>query len=139
MNKTMISIKVLRDEITGALQGICDKIYKQDRPTSVAKRLNSYLVVSFPSAIVNREIDPRGAYNDFTTTLLIEVYVRDKMSASNPIAIDEDSMDDKVTKVLGRFPIDTEHLLATRPEEALEDNDDSGFHVTLIRARLRTK
>lgn len=121
------------------MQGICDKVYRQDRPTSVAKRMNSYIVVSFPSAVVNEETDPRGTYNDFTTTLFVEVYVRDKMTASNPVALDEDAMEEKVSQVLGKFPICTPHLLATRPTVVLEDNDDSGFHVTYIRARLRTK
>lgn len=134
----MISTGTIRNDVMKSLRGICDEIHR-DRPTSVAKRLSSYIVVSLPSDIVNEELDPRGTYNDFTTTLLVEVYVRDKMSASNPVAIDEGLMDEKVAKVLERFPIDTDHIFATRPTVALQDNDGSGFHVTLIRARVRTK
>lgn len=92
-----------------------------------------------PSPIVNNELDPSGAYNDFTTTLLLEVYVRDNMSASNPVSMNMKVMDEKVGKVLKIFPIDTNTIFATRPEIVLNDNDGSGFHVTLIRARLRTK
>lgn len=135
----MISIKTLYYDIARVAKDICDKTYYQDRPTSVDKRLDNYLVISLPSNIVNQEVDPNGGYHDYTTTVLIEVYVRDKMSASNPVGIDLKTMDEKVTKVMKLFPIDTDNIFVTRPEIVLDDNDDSGFHVTLIRARLRTK
>lgn len=135
----MVSLKTLFYDIAGAVKGVCDKTYYQDRPTSIDKRVNSYLVVSLPSNVVNNELDPSGAYNDYTTTVLLEVYVRDKMSASNPVAMDVKNMDEKVGKVLKSFPIDTDSIFVTRPEIVMQDNDDSGFHVTLIRARLRTK
>lgn len=135
----MVSVKDLYYSVAEAVKKICDKTYYQDRPTSVDTTINSYLVISLPSAIENNELDPSGAYNDYTTTLLIEVYVRDRMSASNPIGINLQVMDEKVKKVLEKFPIDTAKIYVTRPEIVMQDNDESGFHVTLIRARLRTK
>lgn len=135
----MVSIKTLYYDIARVVKEVCDKTYYQDRPTSVDKRLDSYLVISLPSNIVNQELNPNGDYNDYTTTVLLEVYVRDLMSASNPVGIDLKTMDEKVKKVMSLFPIDTENIFVTRPEVVLDDNDDSGFHVTLIRARLRTK
>lgn len=135
----MVSLKNLYYTVAGVVKDLCDKTYYRDRPKSVDKKVNSYLVISFPSRIVNNEQDPRGSYRDYTTTLLIEVYVRDKASASNPGAIDLKTMDEKVSAVLEKFPLSTDGMLVTRAEVVMDDNDDSGFHVTLIRAKVRTK
>lgn len=135
----MVSLKAMYYAVAATVKGVCERTYYRDRPKSVEAKVSSYLVISFPSAVVNRELDPRGTYNDYSTTLLLEVYVRDQQSASNPTAIDLKAMDEKVSAVLRRFPIDSDVLLATRPEIVMDDDDDSGFHVTLIRARVRTK
>ena len=135
----MMSVKDMYYSLAGAVKGICDKTYYQDRPTSIDERIDSYAVISLPSAIVNNELDPSGSYNDFTTTVLLEVFVRDNMSACNPIGINLKVMEEKVQKIVKIFPIDTDTIFVTRPEIVMQDNDGSGFHVTLIRARLRTK
>ena len=135
----MISIKALYYGIAKAVNGICDKGYYQDRPTSVADRPYSYIVVHFPSSIYNNEIGQNGEYRDFDTTVQLEVYVRDKMSSENPIGIDVLTMDAKVKDVLSRFPISTSDFSVTRPMITLQTNDDSGFHVTIIQGRLKTK
>ena len=135
----MISIKALYYGIAKAVSGICDKGYYQDRPTSVADRPDSYVVIHFPSSIYNNEIGQNGEYGDFDTTVQLEVYVRDKMSAENPIGIDVSTMDEKVKRILSRFPISTSDFSVTRPMITLQTNDDSGFHVTIIQGRLKTK
>lgn len=135
----MISIKALYYGIAKAVSGICDKGYYQDRPTSVADRPDSYVVIYFPSSIYNNEIGQNGEYRDFDTTVQLEVYVRDKMSAENPIGIDVSTMDEKVKRILSRFPISTTDFSVTRPMITLQTNDDSGFHVTIIQGRLKTK
>lgn len=135
----MVIIKQLYYGIASVVKGICDKTYYQDRPSSVDERLGSYLVISFPSAIVNNELSPDGSYNDYTTTVLLEVYVRDKMCASNPTGIDLAAMETKLSALLKSFPIDDKHFYVTRPELVMQSNDNSGFHVAVIRAKLRTK
>ena len=135
----MISIKALYYGIAKAVSGICDKGYYQDRPTSVADRPDSYVVIHFPSSIYNNEIGQKGEYRDFDTTVQLEVYIRDKMSAENPIGIDVSTMDEKVKRLLSRFPISTSDFSVTRPMITLQTNDDSGFHVTIIQGRLKTK
>lgn len=135
----MVSLKTLFYDIAGKVKDVCDKTYYQDRPTSVDRKINSYLVISMPSSIVNQELNPNGEYNDYTTTVLLEVYVRDKMSSQNPVGVDIKLMDEKVMKILSLFPIDTDKIYVTQPQIVIQDNDDSGFHVTLIRAKLRTK
>lgn len=135
----MVSLKTLFYDIAGKVKDVCDKTYYQDRPTSVDRKINSYLVISMPSSIVNQELNPNGEYNDYTTTVLLEVYVRDKMSSQNPVGVDIKLMDEKVMKILSLFPINTDKNYVTQPQIVIQDNDGSGFHVTLIRAKLRTK
>ncbi len=134
----MVSIKDLYYGVAGMVKGVCDKTYYQDRPTSVEGKVDSYLVISLPSALVNRELDPSGAYG-LHTTLLLEVYTRDRVSASNPVAVNIPLMDEKVKAVLSLFPMDTKSFLAARPEVVMQTGDSTGFHMTLIRARLTTK
>lgn len=135
----MIRVKTIYYDIAGVVKNICDKTYYQDRPTAIDSKIGSYLVISLPSDIKNNELNPSGEYNDYSTTVLLEVYVRDKMSAQNPIGIDLKTMDEKVNAVMTIFPIDTANIQVTRPEIAMQSNDGSGFHITLIRAKLRTK
>lgn len=135
----MIRVKTIYYDIAGVVKNICDRTYYQDRPTAIDSKIGSYLVISLPSDIKNNELNPSGEYNDYSTTVLLEVYVRDKMSAQNPIGIDLKTMDEKVNAVMAIFPINTLNIQVTRPEIAMQSNDDSGFHITLIRAKLRTK
>ena len=57
----MISIKTLYDDMGKAVQGICKRVYPRNRPKSVDSRLDSYIVVSFPSLMYNNEIDDKGS------------------------------------------------------------------------------
>lgn len=77
----MVSIKTLYFDVGNAMKGICDKLYSRSRPKAVDTKINSYIVVYFPSSIYNNEMNSSGVYNDFTTTAQIELYVRDKASA----------------------------------------------------------
>ena len=134
----MVSVKELYYGVAGIVKEVCDKTYYQDRPTSIDGKVDSYLVISLPSALASREIDPSGAYGHHTT-LLLEVYVRDRVSASNPVAVNIPLMDEKVNAVLSLFPMDTKPFLAVRPEVVMQTSDSTGFHMTLIRAKLTTE
>ena len=135
----MVSIKTLYYGIAKAVKGICDKGYYQNRPKSVTDRPDSYIVISFPSTIYNNEIGQRGEYNDFSTTVMLEIYVRDKMSAGNPVEMNLNVMDEKVTAVMNVLPLDSPQFRVSHPRITLQTADDSGFHVTFIQADLRTK
>ena len=135
----MVSLKTLYYGIAKAVSGICDKGYYQDRPASVTDRPDSYIVVSLPSAVYNNELGERGEYNDFSTTVVLEVYVRDFVSASNPNGMDVKKMDEKVDAVLKLFPINTKDFKINKPQITLQTSDKSGFHVTFIQAQLTTK
>lgn len=103
----MVSIKTLYFDVGNAMKGICDKLYSRSRPKAVDTKINSYIVVYFPSSIYNNEMNSSGVYNDFTTTAQIELYVRDKASARNPNTFDVSSVDEKVQEIMDRFPIST--------------------------------
>ena len=135
----MVSLKTLYYGIAKAVNGICDKGYYQDRPASVTERPDSYIVISLPSAVYNNELGERGEYNDFSTTVVLEVYVRDFVSASNPNGMDVKKMDEKVDAVLKLFPINTKDFKINKPQITLQASDKSGFHVTFIQAQLTTK
>ena len=124
-----------------AVDGICDKRYLKDRPKSVpvTERPDSYIVINAPFTIYNNEISDNGSYNDYTTTVQLEIYVRDNVTAYNPNEFNVIAMSDKVGKVLSLFPIITKHYTVTRPIVTLQTGDGDGFSVTIIQGFLRTK
>lgn len=136
-----MNIKELYQGLWNTVDGICDKRYLKDRPKSVLvnERPDSYIVISMPYAIYNNEIGDSGVYNDFTTTVQIEIFVRDKVSPKNPNEFNVLSMSDKVDKVMKLFPITTERFTVTRPRVTMQDGDGDGFSVTIIQGFLRTR
>ena len=136
-----MNIRELYQGLWNTVDGICDKRYLKDRPKSVLvnERPDSYIVISMPYAIYNNEIGDSGVYNDFTTTVQIEIFVRDKVSSKNPNEFNVLSMSDKVDKVMKLFPITTERFTVTRPRVTMQDGDGDGFSVTIIQGFLRTR
>ena len=49
----MISIKTLYYDVGNAVKGVCDRVYAHDRPKAVSDRPDGYIVVTFPSMILN--------------------------------------------------------------------------------------
>lgn len=122
-----------------AVKGICDKVFLLDRPESTSDELNSFIVISLPSAIRNNEMDDAGESDDYSTTAWFEVYVRDKVSSKNINAVDINIISEKVQKVKALFPINAEHCVIYDPDELMTDSDGKQFHLTYIRAKIRTK
>lgn len=135
----MIDIKSIYYDIGNAVKGICDKTYAKNRPKSIDEAVGSYIVVFMPSVIRNTEISDSGEYNAYATTVQIEIYVRDKASASNANGFVLKDMDEKIKKVLKLFPIVTDNIVVTHPQITMQDDDGDGFSVTIIQGRLRTK
>lgn len=135
----MISIKTLYFDVGNAMKGVCDRVFPRNRPKAVDKKINSYIVVFFPSSIYNNEMNSDGVYNDYSTTLQLEVYVKDKVSAENPNTLDVAQVDEKVKAVMDKFPISTKNLIVSNPRITLQTDDGAGFSVTIIQGRLRTK
>lgn len=135
----MVDINQIYSDLGKALKGICGRVYPKNRPKAAGTKTDSYIVVSVPYTIRNNEMNYDGSYNYYTTTIQIEVYVRDKASSENPNGFSPSEMDKKVKAVLERFPISTDSIIVTRPNVAIQADDGSGFSVTIIQGRLRTK
>ena len=135
----MVDIKTLYYDIGNAVKGICDKVYPRSRPKSIDTKIDSYIVVYFPSAIYNNEISNNGSYSDYTTTAQIAVYVRVTVSSSNPNGFNVAKVEKVVKQVLDKFPISTDNILVSNPQITLQADDGNGFSATIIQGRLRTK
>ena len=134
-----MNIKDMYYDVGNAVKGVCDRVYAHDRPKAVSDRPDSYIVVYFPSVILNNEMNSEGTFNDYTTTAQIEIYVRNKVSAKNPGAFDVAAMNDKVSAVLKRFPIATDNIIVMKPRVTLQTDDGDGFSVTIVQGQLRTR
>lgn len=126
-------------DVGKVVKGVCDKVYAKNRPKSVDEKVGSYIVVRLPSGIYNEEIGADGSYNDYTTILQIEIYVRNVTSRQSPNGFALQQMGDKVDVVMKLFPISTEHLTAIRPMVVLQADDGDGYDAAIIQARLRTR
>ena len=122
----MVDIKQIYFDLGNAVKGICDKVYPRNRPKAVDTKIGSYIVVSAPYTIRNNEMNYDGSYNYYTTTIQIEVYVRDKASSPNPNGFSP-------------AEISTDNIIVTRPNVAIQADDGAGFSVTIIQGRLRTR
>lgn len=134
-----MNIKDMYYDVGNAVKGVCDRVYAHDRPKAVSDRPDSYIVVVFPSVILNNEMNSEGTFNDYTTTAQIEIYVRNKVSAKNPGAFDVSAVSEKVSAVMKKFPISTKNLTVTRPRVTLQTDDGDGFAVTIVQGQLRTR
>lgn len=122
-----------------AVKGICDKVFLGDRPESTSDKLDSFIVLSLPSAIVNNQIDDEGEADDYSTTAWFEIFVRDKVSSANINAVNINLLTEKVQKVKSLFPINAEHCVIFSPYEIMTESDGKQFHLTYLRAKVRTK
>ena len=68
-----MNIKDMYYDVGNAVKGVCDRVYAHDRPKAVSDRPDSYIVVVFPSVILNNEMNSEGTFNDYTTTAQIEI------------------------------------------------------------------
>ena len=136
-----MNIKDLYQGLWNAVDGIFDKRYLKDRPKSVPvdERPDSYIVICLPYTLNNNEISSDGSYNDFTTTIQLELYVRDNVSSKKPNAFNVLCMSDKIDKVFSLFPIKTDTFLVTKPRITMQTDDGDGFAVTIIQGFLRTR
>lgn len=134
-----MNIKDMYYDVGNAVKGVCDRVYAHDRPKAVSDRPGSYIVVVFPSVILNNEMNSEGTFNDYTTTAQIEIYVRNKVLAKNPGAFDVAAVSEKVSAVMKKFPISTKNLTVTRPRVTLQTDDGDGFAVTIVQGMLRTR
>ena len=134
-----MDLKHIYYDLGNAVKGICDVVIPRNRPNTVDKRYDSFIVVSLPYAIRNNEISDDGSYNDYSTTVQISIYTRNRVSSSLGNCTDLDAMDEKLERVLSVFPIRTPRIIVTKPKVILQTDDGDGFDITMIQGRLRTR
>lgn len=134
-----MDLKQIYYDLGNAVKGICDVVIARNRPDTVDKHYDSFIVVSLPYAIRNNEISDDGSYNDYSTTVQISVYTRNRVSSSLGNCTDLDAMDEKLERVLSVFPIRTPRIIVTSPKVILQTDDGDGFDITIIQGRLRTR
>lgn len=134
-----MDLKQIYYDLGNAVKGICDAVIPRNRPNTVDKRYDSFIVVSLPYTIRNNEISDDGSYNDYSTTVQISIYTRNRVSSSLGNCTDLDAMDEKLERVLSVFPIRTPRIIVTKPKVILQTDDGDGFDITMIQGRLRTR
>ena len=134
-----MDLKQIYYDLGNAVKGICDVVIARNRPDTVDKRYDSFIVVSLPYAIRNNEISDDGSYNDYSTTVQISIYTRNRVSSGLGNCTDLDAMDEKLERVLSVFPIRTPRIIVTKPKVILQTDDGDGFNITMIQGRLRTR
>ena len=134
-----MDLKQIYYDLGNAVKGICDVVIARNRPYTVDKRYDSFIVVRLPYTIRNNEISDDGSYNDYSTTVQISIYTRNRVSSSLGNCTDLDAMDEKLERVLSVFPIRTPRIIVTKPKVILQTDDGDGFDITMIQGRLRTR
>lgn len=119
---------------------VCSKVYPQDRPSAVTEKLTEFIVVSLPYSGVNRTL---GENDDwwYDLTVVYEIFVADKKSASNPKRIDDEAMKRLREGLRNTFPLVDYDLgiKITRPRTVINaSSDGNGYHYTRIQAKMTT-
>lgn len=135
----MITARDILQDMFNQVKDICKKTYIIERPASTSDDVNGFIVCSIPGILYNNEISDNGEYDDYSTTVQFEVYVRDKTSASNLNQADVNTIDKIVRKLLAKFPMITDHCVIAEPSQSMLISDGKQFHCTIIHADMRTK
>lgn len=125
-------VYLIYGDLTDAVKGIGKKTFL-DRPKSVEKELDNFIVVDIPTEIrrsIKGSIDFKAnGYGTFS------VFVKAKTDGTPNIG----SESELVQRVLDVFPINGKHVKATNPSILIQGDDGFGFHVTQITFKLGTK
>lgn len=125
-------IYLVYNDLVDAVKGIGNKTFL-DRPKETSKELSSFVVVKIPTEIRGRimgnpdvMIDCYGIFSVFC-------------KAKNDRTVNIGSQSDLIQKILDVFPINGEHITATKPSVLMQGEDGYGYQVTQITFKLRTK
>lgn len=135
----MYSIKQIYKSMYDAVVGVSDEVYIQDRPQSIDKRIDSYILLEINSPIVNNEMNPNGEYDTFSGVVRFVLFVRNRTSAKNFNAININMMDEKFQELMSVFPISDDFVHITRQSVLMSGNDGSDFHFVAVNALIKTK
>lgn len=119
---------------------VCTKVYPQERPNATTDKLTEFIVVSLPYSESNRML---GEDDDWwlDETVVFEIYVADKKTASDPKFYDTKRMKTLRDSMKAKFPI-VDSVLGikiTRPRTVVNaSSDGNGYHYSRIQGRMTT-
>ena len=136
----MITAEDILEVMGRQAKKVCDKVYPQDRPNAETDKLTAFIVVSLPYSESNKML---GESDDWwlDETVVFEIYVADKKSASDPKLFNRSAMKLLRENLLQLFPIVDEHLgiKITRPRTVVNaSSDGNGYHYTRVQAKMTT-
>ena len=119
---------------------VCERVYPQERPSAVTDKLTTFIVVSLPYSESNKLL---GEDTDWwlDETVVYEIYVADRKSASDPKLFDNRTMKELRQQLRATFPlVDGEgRFKITRPRTVVNaSSDGNGYHYTRIQAKMTT-
>lgn len=136
----MIQTEDISEVMDLRAQSICKRTFLQERPNAVTEPLDEFIVVSLPYSEVNRTM---GETDDWwlDMTVVYEIYVADRQTASNPKELNVPRMKALKEAVRSLFPIidDERRFKIVRPRVVVPaSSDGNGYHYCRIQAKMTT-
>lgn len=136
----MITPEDILEVMGRRVSGVCPTVFPQDRPNATDTALKEFIVVSLPYSESNRML---GEDDDWwlDMTVVYEIYVADKKTASNPKELNTKRMKTLRENIRALFPIvdDENRFIITRPRTVINaSSDGNGYHLSRIQAKLTT-
>jgi len=125
-------IYLIYSDLTDAVRGIGKKTFL-GRPEPVGSDVANFIVVDIPTEIRSRI---KGSYDmSVDCWATFSVFCKSKTDRTLNIG----SQSDLTQKVLDVFPINGQCVTASNPRVLMAGYDETGFQVTQITFKLRTK
>lgn len=133
---TQNPLQVIFNELIDFVAGITGNrkiIFLDRRPDKTEDSMTQFVVITLPAEIK----DIVAGSSDFAlkTTGILYCYNRAKSNAT----LNLNSQSQFAYSIKKGFPLNAEHITATKPTLLMEGYDGNGFHVTSLTFRLRTK
>ena len=123
---------LIYDDLSKAVKGIGSKTFF-GRPEPVGQDIANFIVIDIPTEIRSRI---KGSY-DMSVDCWVVFSVFCKAKTHRTLNINAQS--EFTQKVLDLFPINGKTIVATNPRVLMQGFDETGYQVTQITFKLRTK
>ena len=125
-------IYLIYNDLVSAVKGIASKT-SLGRPEPIGSDVASLIVIDIPTEIRSRIKGSYAMSVDCYATF--DIFCKSKSDRTLNIG----SQSDLTQKVLDVFPINGEAVIASNPTVLLKGFDETGYQVTQITFKLRTK
>ena len=125
-------IYLIYNDLTNAVKGIGKKTFL-GRPEPVGSDVANFIAIDIPTEIRSRIAGSFDMSVDCYATF--DVYCK----AKNDRTLNVGPQTDLVQKVLDVFPINGKCVTASKPNVLMQGFDETGYQVTEISFRIRTK